>query len=75
MSDTRSVWISQWALTTLVPQANGQLRFHAWSSYGWTRTRCGRPLRDKHGHERGVAIRRDTAELIADPCITCWRGR
>lgn len=69
----RAVCITSRSLSFYAPLSS-QMRFHDWDDRDWMRTRCGRRLWVK-GQQAGVAVRRDTADLIAYPCIVCWRGR
>ena len=75
MSDASIVHISVGRLSML-PASNGytgrQLLFHdPWSNRDWKRTACGRAY-ETDGQRLMVAVRRDTAELIADPCRVCF---
>lgn len=74
VSDASIVHISVGRLSML-PASNGytgrQLLFHHWSNRDWKRTACGRAC-EADGHRMFVAVRRDTAELIADPCRVCF---
>lgn len=75
MSDASIVHISIGRLSTLPPT---RLTFHHWSERDWCRTACGRPYETGEGidgrflRREMVAVRRDTADLIADPCHVCF---
>lgn len=62
MSDVRLVYITLRSLTMLPPS---RLTFHRHARLGY-RTVCGHVA-----GPRMVRLRRDTAELIADPCRRC----
>ena len=68
MSDPRLVWIAVGRLAMLPPS---RLTFHRWHTRQWERSACGLPY-ERKGRQAMVAIRRDSAELIADPCHICW---
>jgi hypothetical protein len=77
MSDTRLVWI---AVGRLMLSPPSKLTYHRHHEFDWLRTACGRlyGARDIEGrvHDvRFVALRTDSAELIADPCRICWQHK
>lgn len=76
MSNAQVVTMSQRALVFYAPVANGQLRYHLsdWDRYG-VKTRCGSAIADYDGKPvaEWTRLRRDTADLIADPCRVCFR--
>ncbi len=69
MSDTRLVWFAPGALPLIAPRGAGRLVYHGMGGVSWYRTRCGKPTGTGNGY---VPVRRDTADLIADPCRICW---
>ncbi len=77
MTDTRIVLVSQTALTMYAPIANTKLRYHrrTFTRQG-SQTWCGISVSDYNGFpvvaQAWASMRRDTAELIADPCARCW---
>lgn len=78
MSDPSLVWIATGRLTMLPPNgyvashpSRAVLTFHRWHARQWERSACGLPY-ERNGRQAMVALRRDTAELIADPCRICW---
>ena len=72
MSDPSLVWLSTRQLAMMPPAgyraspSGAHLTFHRYGHARWG-TYCGVPF------ARVVAMRRDTAELIADPCQVCWQ--
>jgi hypothetical protein len=77
MGDASIVHISIGRLSILPPSnalTGRQLVFHHWSRSDWRRTQCGR-LYETDGIRQLVAVRRDTAELIADPCSFCFTDK
>lgn len=77
VGDPRLVWIAVGRLAMLPPAGyassptGARLMFHRWHSHRWDRTICGLPY-ERRGRQAMVALRRDSAELIADPCRICW---
>jgi hypothetical protein len=63
MSNTALVFITSRSLSMYQP---GHVSYH-WPAH-WGRTWCGIPVTQ----ERGVMVRRDTADLIADQCQHCY---
>ena len=74
MSDPRLVWIAVGRLAMTPPSRpdDRQLTFHRWHTRQWEQTACGLPY-ERRGRQAMVALRRDSAELIAAPCRVCWR--
>lgn len=68
--DTSIVYITARQLCSQAPKADG-LRYHAPSRWSWERTRCGIVHEDR-GQPVTSGMRRDTADLIADPCRICF---
>lgn len=70
--DARLVWFFAGRLVMTPPQAAGSLMYHRLSKREWDRTLCGKRANQQFGPF--VAMRRDTADLIADECRGCFGG-
>jgi hypothetical protein len=72
---TTVVVMSRRQLVLIASAEAGALRYH---STRWKVdviiTRCGHPVwcDDPAVREQWVSLRRDTADLIADPCLVCF---
>ena len=73
MNDARAVWISARSLSFYAPQSQ-QIVYHDMHAKSWGITHCGISLMSKD-RPRGVWVRSDTAQLIANPCGLCWRQK
>jgi hypothetical protein len=74
MNDASAVWISARSLSFYAPQSQS-IVYHDMHPKRWTTTHCGLRLLDRHEMPRGVWVRYDTAQLIANPCGLCWRTK
>lgn len=68
MGDTTLVWFFAGRLTMVAPDGRAPLLFHRLNSRNWHLSKCGKGAQCSDL----VAMRRDTADRFAMPCLGCF---